>query len=204
MNAKLKIALLSILGFSTAACCGNKKVSDEDNNGDKQPVSADSVDTQIMLMYGVPFPEGSEVAPIDDAEAMKRMEQIRVEEEGSEATDKELTPNRGPAPFPDGKLVVPVDEPAAAEKEVEANHGPALRGDGKAATALSEEEAAKRIEEMKSNEAAEEQSTTEASDKEIEANHGPALRGDGKAATALSEEEAAKRIEEMRAAEDNK
>ena len=47
-----------------------------------------------MLMYGVPFPDGSVVRPIED----------------------ENTPNKGGVPFPDGRVVSPLTEEEAAKR----------------------------------------------------------------------------------------
>ena len=54
MNMKWKVALLTLLGFSTAACCNTKKLGkSEDAKSD--PVETETEDPRIMLMYGVPF-----------------------------------------------------------------------------------------------------------------------------------------------------
>lgn len=105
MNIKWKVALLTLLGFSTAACCGTKKAA---KSQDKAPnnIEAEEEDPRIMLMYGVPFPDG-EVArpveepttaedeakefpdggvakPITDEEAQKKLEAIKAEKEARE------------------------------------------------------------------------------------------------------------------------
>ena len=67
MNIKCKVALLTLLGFSTAACCGTKKASkSEDKNLNK--IEAEEEDPKIMLMYGVPFPDGEVARPIEEAQ----------------------------------------------------------------------------------------------------------------------------------------
>lgn len=67
MNAKWKIALLALLGLSTAACCSTKKGKKSD---DAQPVEVEDQmeDPRIMLMYGVPFPDGAVARPVEDVE----------------------------------------------------------------------------------------------------------------------------------------
>ena len=65
MNMKWKVALLTLLGFSTAACCNTKKLGkSEDAKSD--PVETETEDPRIMLMYGVPFPDGRVVVPVDE------------------------------------------------------------------------------------------------------------------------------------------
>ena len=67
MNAKWKIALLALLGLSTAACCSTKrgKKSDEPKPAE---VEDQMEDPRIMLMYGVPFPDGQIARPVEDVE----------------------------------------------------------------------------------------------------------------------------------------
>jgi hypothetical protein len=95
MNAKLKIALLTMLGFSTAACCGTKKAS-KNKDAEPQKIEADSVDTRIMLMYGVPFPDGRVAVPVD--ENGKPIE-AKMDGEG--------------VPMPGGRIVKPISEEEA-------------------------------------------------------------------------------------------
>ena len=79
MNMKWKVALLTLLGFSTAACCNTKKLGkSEDAKSD--PVETETEDPRIMLMYGVPFPDGAVVHPISEEEAQKVIEQLKAEE----------------------------------------------------------------------------------------------------------------------------
>lgn len=60
MKSKLKIALLALLGFSTASCA-SKKAAKKAMDRDSQSVETDGVDTRIMLMYGVPGPDGDRI-----------------------------------------------------------------------------------------------------------------------------------------------
>jgi hypothetical protein len=103
MNFKWKVALLTLLGFSTAACCGTKKTSkSEDKNLNK--IEAEEEDPKIMLMYGVPFPEGEIARPVEDAkefpdgsiakpvteeDAQKTLEAIRAEKEANAKAEAE-------------------------------------------------------------------------------------------------------------------
>ena len=98
MNAKLKIALLALLGFSTASCA-SKRAAKRSSDREMQKIEADTVDTRIMLMYGVPMPDGRPVMiveegsdeaakypdgaiakPISEEEAKKRIEEMRAQE----------------------------------------------------------------------------------------------------------------------------
>lgn len=92
MNIKWKIALLTLLGFSTAACCGTKKTSKGDDNNAKKIEDAVD-DPRIQLMYGVPFPDGEVVRPVEDP-ATKQTEA---------------------AELPDGSVVKPLTDEHAAE-----------------------------------------------------------------------------------------
>ena len=94
MNMKWKIALLTLLGFSTAACCNTKKVTKTDD-AQTDPMETETEDPRIMLMYGVPFPDGQIARPVEDTET------IKPEEEG--------------VPFPDGAVVHPINEEEAAK-----------------------------------------------------------------------------------------
>ncbi len=104
MNIKLKVALLTLLGFSTAACCGTKKTSKSDNTKPTK-IEDQTEDPRIQLMYGVPFPDGEIAKPIEDPAA-----------KDSDA-----------ARFPDGSIAKPLtDEKAqqtldAIKAEKEAN-----------------------------------------------------------------------------------
>lgn len=151
MKAKLKVALLTLLGFSTAACCTTKKTSSKNEDSEGRQIEADSIDTRIMLMYGVPFPNSSTAEPLSDEEAQNRMQEIRTEE-NTEAPEVV----GGPALFPDGSQAVPLKDEINAE-DIKMNKGPARFPDGRVASALSEEEAAKKIAEMEAKAAAIEQ-----------------------------------------------
>ena len=102
MNTKWKIDLLALLGFSTAACCSTKKAT---KNEDKksQDIVTEQEDPRIMLMYGVPFPEGEIARPVEDAkefpdgsiakpvteeDAQKTLEAIRKEREANAEAEK--------------------------------------------------------------------------------------------------------------------
>jgi hypothetical protein len=144
MNIKWKVALLTLLGFSTAACCGTKKTSkSEDKNLNK--IEAEEEDPKIMLMYGVPFPDGRVVVPVDEngkpieakmdgegvpmpggrivkpiseEEAKKLIEELKREEAKKleeEAVDVRPMLMYG-VPFPNGEVVRPISEQEAEEK----------------------------------------------------------------------------------------
>ena len=93
MNAKWKVALLAMLGLSTAACCSTKRGKKSE---DAKPAEMENQmeDPRVMLMYGVPFPEGEIARP--------------VEEDAAEAS------NEGVA-FEDGRVVHPISEEDAAK-----------------------------------------------------------------------------------------
>ncbi|MBO7242880.1 MAG: hypothetical protein J6V19_04365 [Alistipes sp.] len=107
MNTKWKIALLTLLGFSTAACCNTKKATKSDD-GQPQQIVNEQEDPRIMLMYGVPSPDGRVVRPID--------------ENGNPVAENEAVQ------FPDGGVAKPVTDEQAqqildaikAEKEAKA------------------------------------------------------------------------------------
>ena len=93
MNNKVVRIILTILGFSTVACCGTKKATKSEDKK-TQDIVTEEEDPRIMLMYGVPFPDGTVVRPIED----------------------ENTPNKGGVPFPDGRIVSPLTEEEAAKR----------------------------------------------------------------------------------------
>lgn len=97
MNMKWKIALLTLLGFSAAACCNTKKASKSENPESNQ-VESETEDPRIMLMYGVPFPDGEVARPVEDVEIP--------------------SPDKGGVPFPDGRVVHPISE-EEAQKAIE-------------------------------------------------------------------------------------
>ena len=96
MNAKWKIALLAMLGLSTAACCSTKKSKKSE---DPQPAGVEDQmdDPRVMLMYGVPFPDGQVARPIED-----------VEEAGEQADEQA-------ARLPDGAIAHPISEEEAVK-----------------------------------------------------------------------------------------
>lgn len=65
MNTKWKIALLALLGFSTAACCSTKKATKNEDK-ESQDIVTEQDDPRIMLMYGVPTPDGVIARPVDE------------------------------------------------------------------------------------------------------------------------------------------
>ena len=101
MKAKLKIALLAMLGLSSAACCSTKKAKKSDD-AQSAGVEDKMDDPRVMLMYGVPFPDGEIARPVED-------------DKSAEADDKGV-------PFPDGSVAHPLTEEAAQElhKAIEA------------------------------------------------------------------------------------
>ena len=101
MKAKLKIALLAMLGLSSAACCSTKKAKKSDD-AQSAGVEDKMDDPRVMLMYGVPFPDGEIARPLED-------------DKSAEADDQGV-------PFPDGSVAHPLTEEAAQElhKAIEA------------------------------------------------------------------------------------
>ncbi len=131
MNVKWKIALLTLLGFSTAACCSTKKASKKQDKAETN-IEVEGIDNRIMLMYGVPMPDGRFPTPVvDDAPQ----------------------PLRPGAPFPDGRRAVVMTEERAAQviKSIQAEDAAAeiireVDGvpfpDGRVAIVMTEERAA--------------------------------------------------------------
>ena len=66
MSTKFKIALLTLLGFSASACCGTKKAAKGEDKKEQDIIITEDNDPRIKLMYGVPFPDGTVVRPIDE------------------------------------------------------------------------------------------------------------------------------------------
>lgn len=93
MNKKLKVAMLGLLGLSTAACCGTKKAN-KSQDAQTTPTEIEEDDPRIMLMYGVPFPDGEVARPIED-------EKAPAEEEA--------------ATYPDGSVAKPLTDEDAAK-----------------------------------------------------------------------------------------
>ena len=105
MNTKLKVALLTLLGFSASACCGTKKAAKSEDKKEADIIINEDNDPRVHLMYGVPFPDGSIVRPVDE-------------------NGKPLPPARNGAKsegakFPDGRVAIPVDE--ESKEAVETN-----------------------------------------------------------------------------------
>lgn len=93
MNAKWKIALLALLGLSTAACCSTKKGKKSE---DPKPVEVEDQmdDPRVMLMYGVPFPDGEIARPVEEVK--------EADKQG--------------VPFPDGAVAHPISEEEAKKR----------------------------------------------------------------------------------------
>ncbi|MBO7265984.1 MAG: hypothetical protein J6U91_07150 [Alistipes sp.] len=136
MNIKWKIALLSVLGFSAAACSSTKKCS-KSEDGQNSNIESETEDPRIMLMYGVPFPDGAIARPIEEDkqvtppatdpdgvpfpgdgaaahtissdEAKKLIEQLNNEQEAA-AGEQEPRIQRPGVPFPDGEVFKEVSE----------------------------------------------------------------------------------------------
>lgn len=105
MNTKFKVALLTLLGFSASACCGTKKAAKSEDKKEADIIINEDNDPRVHLMYGVPFPDGSIVRPVDE-------------------NGKPLPPARNGAKsegakFPDGRVAIPVDE--ESKEAVETN-----------------------------------------------------------------------------------
>ena len=105
MNTKFKVALLTLLGFSASACCGTKKAAKGEDKKEADIIINEDNDPRVHLMYGVPFPDGSIVRPVDE-------------------NGKPLPPARNGAKsegakFPDGRVAIPVDE--ESKEAVETN-----------------------------------------------------------------------------------
>jgi hypothetical protein len=105
MNTKFKIALLTLLGFSASACCGTKKVAKSEDKKEQDIIINEDNDPRIQLMYGVPFPDGSIVRPVDENGQPLPPARNGAKSEG--------------AKFPDGRVAIPVDE--ESKEAVEAN-----------------------------------------------------------------------------------
>lgn len=130
MNYRWKIALLAMLGLSTAACCSTKKASKKQ---DKANDNVEAIDNRVMLMYGVPFPDGNISAPkpelpqpvrpgvpfpdgrvaieMTEERAAEVMEMIKAED----AAKAELVKEVDGVPFPDGRVAIVMTEERAAE-----------------------------------------------------------------------------------------
>ena len=96
MNTKFKIALLTLLGFSASACCGTKKAAKSEDKNNQDIIINEENDPRIQLMYGVPFPDGKIVRPVDE-----NGEPLPPARNGAKSEG---------AKFPDGRVAIPVDE----------------------------------------------------------------------------------------------
>jgi hypothetical protein len=94
MNRKLKIALLGLLGLSTAACCSTKKTKKSQDN-EPQKIEAEEMDPRIQLMYGVRFPDGQVARPVEE---------------------DVVAPAKDGVPFPDGSVAKGITEVEAAKR----------------------------------------------------------------------------------------
>lgn len=132
MNYRWKIALLALLGLSTAACCSTKKAKKQDKVEDN--IEVEGIDNRIMLMYGVPMPDGSFPTPVVDGvpqplrpgvpfpdgrraivmteeRAAEVMEMIKAEDSAKAEIVREVDG----VPFPDGRVAIVMTEERAAE-----------------------------------------------------------------------------------------
>lgn len=132
MNVRWKIALLTLLGFSTAACCSTKKASKKQDKAETN-IEVEGVDNRIMLMYGVPMPDGSFPTLVDDnspqplrpgapfpdgrravvmteERALEILESVKAEDAAAE-----LIREVDGVPFPDGRVAIVMTEERAAE-----------------------------------------------------------------------------------------
>ena len=105
MNTKFKIALLTLLGFSASACCGTKKVAKGEDKKEQDIIINEDNDPRVQLMYGVPFPDGKIVRPVDENGQPLPPARNGAKSEG--------------AKFPDGRVAIPVDE--ESKEAVETN-----------------------------------------------------------------------------------
>lgn len=109
MNIRWKVALLTLLGFSTSACCGTKKAAKSEDKKEADILIKEVEDPRIQLMYGVPFPDGRVAIPVD---------------ENGKPIEAELQKGHG-LRQPDGGMAVPVTDEEAQQlvekvKEAEA------------------------------------------------------------------------------------
>ena len=110
MNTKFKVALLTLLGFSASACCGTKKAAKSEEKKEADIIINEDNDPRVHLMYGVPFPDGSIVRPVDENGNPLPPARNGAKSEG--------------AKFPDGRVAIPVDE--ESKEAVEANSKEAI------------------------------------------------------------------------------
>lgn len=102
MNIRWKVALLTLLGFSASACCGTKKAAKSEDKKEADIIINEDEDPRIQLMYGVPFPDGSVVRPVD--------------ENGNPIAEPPAAPDKGAVRFPDGSYAKPISEEQAQER----------------------------------------------------------------------------------------
>lgn len=121
MNIKWKMALLTLLGFSTAGCCTTKKASKTDTT-EADKIESEIDDPRIMLMYGVPFPDGEVARPIDPEQAKQEVEALKKEAEEKAQQEAAEAQNEG-VPFEDGSIVKPITEEEAKQLIEELKQG---------------------------------------------------------------------------------
>lgn len=102
MNTKFKVALLTLLGFSASACCGTKKVTKSEDKSEPDIIINEESDPRIQLMYGVPFPDGSVVRPVDVNGNPVQSPRNGAKSEGAKQ--------------PDGSIAAPITEEEAKER----------------------------------------------------------------------------------------
>lgn len=86
---------MAMLGLSTAACCSTKKASKKQDKANDN-IEVEGIDNRIMLMYGVPMPDGSFPTPVPTPEE----------------SPEHVRPG---VPFPDGNVAVEMTEEQKAE-----------------------------------------------------------------------------------------
>lgn len=121
MNIKWKVALLTLLGFSTAGCCTTKKASKAETS-EPNNIESEIDDPRIMLMYGVPFPDGEVARPIDPEQAKEEIKALKREAEKGAEQEASAAENEG-VPFEDGSIVKPISEEEAKKLIEELKQG---------------------------------------------------------------------------------
>ena len=79
-------------------------------------------DPRIMLMYGVPFPDGEVARPIDPEQAKEEIEALKREAEKGAEQEASAAENEG-VPFEDGSIVKPISEEEAKKLIEELKQG---------------------------------------------------------------------------------
>jgi hypothetical protein len=110
MNVKWKVALLTLLGFSTAACCSTKKAAKSEEKTDDN-ITVEGEDPRIMLMYGVPFPDGRVAVPVDE-----NGNPIAADENAEVVVDSAAEAEKGNVAFPDGREAAGITEEEAKKR----------------------------------------------------------------------------------------